>query len=176
MKVLKNLRWGLGAGLFFACFFSAWVAVVYLFRGSAPFEARSVTLLSTVARYFGGGLLAGAIVGLLRSLTRWRLGAMAVGWPRPCRSPSASASWCKARSRIGIQHVAHGAHLARDHGLCGGLHVLGAPRHRHRARGLRSVRDGAAPTGCSRRTLPRTQRSSGHARAHTAPSPRRVSC
>ena len=77
--VWRDLRWGIGWGLFAGFFYSLVALAIYAFQGSRPFGSRGITFASTVAVYFFGGLTAGSIVGLLRPLTRLRVGAMAVG-------------------------------------------------------------------------------------------------
>lgn len=78
-RFAENLRWGVIAGLFFACFYSLYVIGLYLIRGSTPFVANDTTFGQVVASYFGTGIVAGAVVGLLRPLLRWRIGAVFVG-------------------------------------------------------------------------------------------------
>lgn len=128
-----NLRWGVIAGLFFACFYSLFVTGLYLLRGSAPFEANETTYGQVVLSYFGTGIVAGALVGLLRPLLRWRLGAVVVG------VVAAFAVF------VGISLVDQGGFSQWDAGtwrMCAVLAVLlGAPCalirwHRSRARGV----------------------------------------
>jgi hypothetical protein len=75
----KDIRWGIGWGLFAACFYALVALVIYAFQGSRPFESKGITLASTVAVYIVGGLIGGTIVGLLRPLTKRRAGAMLLG-------------------------------------------------------------------------------------------------
>ena len=77
----RNIGWGVLYGLLFATLYSAAAVLIYLFRGSEPFEANEVTLGSTVAVYFLGGILGGAIIGLLLPWTRWRIGSVIAGLP-----------------------------------------------------------------------------------------------
>jgi hypothetical protein len=76
---VDNVRWGVRGGLFFGLAYSAIALVLYALRGRESFEANGVTLGSLVAAYVLGALAAGIVVGLLRPLLRWQLGAMAVG-------------------------------------------------------------------------------------------------
>jgi hypothetical protein len=80
-KLRRNLRWGIGNGLFMGCFFTAVVLVIRVVPGNRPFERTGVTIASTIAVYLIGGMLAGAIIGLLRPLARYALGAMLVSIP-----------------------------------------------------------------------------------------------
>jgi hypothetical protein len=75
----RDLRWGIGWGLFAACFYSLVALGIYAFQGSRPFESKDITLGSTVAVYIVGGLLGGTVVGLLRPLGKRRAGAMLLG-------------------------------------------------------------------------------------------------
>ena len=79
MSILKDLRWGIVAGLFFACFYSLIALAILLFGGGKAFEATGVTIPIAIAGYFAGGLVAGALVGLLRPFAKRRIGAVAVG-------------------------------------------------------------------------------------------------
>jgi hypothetical protein len=76
---MTNIRTGVIAGLVIASFYSLYVLLLYAIRGAAPFESSGVTLGGVIAAYYGGGLTAGAIVGILWPLLRWRLGATIVG-------------------------------------------------------------------------------------------------
>lgn len=79
MSIPRNVVWGIRGGVAFAGIYSLWVVGLYLFRGSAPFENQGTTLLEVLAAYWFGGAVAGGLVGLLRPLVRWRLGAALVG-------------------------------------------------------------------------------------------------
>ena len=75
---LERTRAGAVTGLAIAAFYVAYVVLLYLRRGNAPFGAYGVRLSTVVLVYVGGGLAAGAIVGLLAPLTSSRLGAVLV--------------------------------------------------------------------------------------------------
>lgn len=64
-----------------AAYYCAFVVLLFLVRGASPFERRGVSLGAVLLLYVFGGLSAGAIVGLLRPITRARAGAMLVGIP-----------------------------------------------------------------------------------------------
>lgn len=75
----RDLKWGVGYGLAFAAAYSAIVLVQYLVTGPGVVESRHITLGPTIAAYFVGGVVGGALVGLLRPFTRWRVGATLIG-------------------------------------------------------------------------------------------------
>jgi hypothetical protein len=66
-------------GLFFAGFYSLFVLLIYPFRGEEPSQSTGVGLVAIIVTYVIGGMLGGAIVGLLRPLMRERWGAILVG-------------------------------------------------------------------------------------------------
>ena len=68
-----------GVGLCFAAFYSAYVCLLYLIRGAAPFERLGTSLIVVIGTYFFGGIAAGVIVGILQPFARWRLGAIGIG-------------------------------------------------------------------------------------------------
>jgi hypothetical protein len=77
--VWRDLRWGIGWGLFAGVFYSLVAFAIYAFQGSRPFESKGITLGSTLMVYIVGGLIGGTVVGLLRPLAKQRAGAMIVG-------------------------------------------------------------------------------------------------
>jgi len=106
--VRANLGWGVGGGIFVALFFCGLAAIPMLFMmvlvlltflsqrtGVATWffvpEAISLGLhaLWVFPLYLAAGAVGGLIVGLLRPLTRWRLGATAVGM-----AAGTIAYWC----------------------------------------------------------------------------------
>lgn len=58
----------------FAVVYSVVASVIFLVAGEQPEE-----LLAVVASYFGGGVVAGAIIGWLRPYSRTHLGSIVVG-------------------------------------------------------------------------------------------------
>ena len=78
-SVAADVRWGVGAGLWFAAAYSVLAAAIFAARGSAPLAGAGLTLPGVVAAYFAGGAAGGALVGLGRPLLRWQVGAMLVG-------------------------------------------------------------------------------------------------
>ncbi len=79
MRRKPNLALGVVFGIGLATFYSLYVVGLYLFRGTAPFEANETTLGAVVAVYYFGGATGGAIAGLLLPLTTWRIGSTMVG-------------------------------------------------------------------------------------------------
>jgi len=74
--LLLRLRKGIWFGFVIACFYSLYAVGLYLLRGTQPFEAHGITLGTTLAAYYVGGIVAGGIIGALLPLTRFRIGAM----------------------------------------------------------------------------------------------------
>lgn len=79
LRMLVGAMLGAALGLAYAIFYSIYILVLYLVRGSAPFDAHGVTLLETGTVYFLGGLAAGTLAGLLHTLARTAPGAVLVG-------------------------------------------------------------------------------------------------
>jgi hypothetical protein len=75
----QDLGWGIFWGLAFALCLTIVLVVLYALRGPGLFETHNTTFAGVVAVYFGGGLVGGMGVGLLRPLTHWRWGAAVVG-------------------------------------------------------------------------------------------------
>ena len=75
----RNLRTGIGIGVFFATGFTAYVTVLRLVSGTAPFERLGTTYLMTVTTYYVGFSTGGALVGILLPLRRHRLGSILLG-------------------------------------------------------------------------------------------------
>jgi hypothetical protein len=62
-----------------ALIYCVWVGGLYLLEGPEPFSRLGVSLTSVIAAYLGG-VAGGAIIGLLRPLTRGDFGAFVVGY------------------------------------------------------------------------------------------------
>jgi hypothetical protein len=75
----QDIKTGAVMGLLIATVYSLYALVLLAARGTAPFDANGVTPAGVIAAYYGGGLVAGSVVGILRPLLRWRLGATIVG-------------------------------------------------------------------------------------------------
>jgi len=74
-----RLYWGAKWGVRFGLTFIAYAAVIFILRGSASAEGRVPSFAGVATIYLFGGIAAGSIVGMLLPLTRWALGAAAVG-------------------------------------------------------------------------------------------------
>jgi hypothetical protein len=66
-------------GLSMALILSVVPLVIFVIRGSAPFDRLGTTIGSTIALYLAAGLVGGLIFGLLLPLTVFRAGASFVG-------------------------------------------------------------------------------------------------
>lgn len=78
----KNVQWGVLWGLYLAAAFTVIAAIPALIRavtGPATGWQKGVTFLEIIGVYLFGGVVAGAIVGLLRGATKWWLGRRVVG-------------------------------------------------------------------------------------------------
>lgn len=96
-QLRANLRWGITGGLFFAtglCFLAAIPGIFLLLLGVVSYFAEqgggsdfwvpgtskaAIHSLEIFPLYFLAGILGGVLVGLLRPLARWRLGATVLG-------------------------------------------------------------------------------------------------
>jgi hypothetical protein len=78
-RVLSNIVTGALFGFSIGMMFSVYVSLLYVVRGSAPFERLEVSVLSVVVFYLLGGIAIGSLVGLLLPLAKSRLGAVLVG-------------------------------------------------------------------------------------------------
>jgi hypothetical protein len=77
---LPDIRWGVQYGMGFAILFSAYAVIARITAGPTAFDRYHATLVSVVGIYFGGGLVSGTIVGLLRPLAKYAFGAALVGF------------------------------------------------------------------------------------------------
>jgi len=71
----QNVKRCATIGLGMDLVYSAWVAVLYVLRGSAPFDRLSTSLGNVVLFYVCIGPICGAIVGLMWPLAKVRVGA-----------------------------------------------------------------------------------------------------
>ena len=78
-SVRRDVRRAVTWALALAGLYSLYVVALFALRGAAPFKAVGLSLGAVLALYAGGALAAGAIVGVLMPLARWRAGAAAVG-------------------------------------------------------------------------------------------------
>ncbi len=70
---------GLILGLSLASVLSAWVTLVRLVAGTAPFTRAETTYPALLGLYYGGGLLGGLLIGLAWPLRKWLLGSAVLG-------------------------------------------------------------------------------------------------
>jgi hypothetical protein len=76
---VQDLKWGLKWGMWFAVFFSAIAIVMTIVTQGEVLKRQNISLPASIGIYVFGGLSGGVILGLLRPLTRKRLGATVVG-------------------------------------------------------------------------------------------------
>jgi hypothetical protein len=74
--MLTNVFRGLGFGLLMATGFTAWITVIRLTSGDAPFERTGTPFWSTVLFYYAGFAIGGALAGSVWSFLHRR----AIGW------------------------------------------------------------------------------------------------
>lgn len=77
----ENVKWGLGWGVFMACFYSAFAVLILLTRGPQAFTSKGASFTGMISVYIVGGILAGGILGMLRPITRHFLGAVVAAIP-----------------------------------------------------------------------------------------------
>lgn len=73
----ENIIWGMGMGLAMAALLSLFVIVLFVARPHRLEEEYGLTLGTLILTYCIGGLGGGFIVGSMRPLSRWRVGAIA---------------------------------------------------------------------------------------------------
>ena len=78
--VIANLRWALKGAYSVAAVYCVWVLGVYFIRGDEPFRQIGVSFLNVELFYLAAAGAAGTVVGLLRPMTRWTIGAYFVGY------------------------------------------------------------------------------------------------
>jgi hypothetical protein len=76
--MFQRVRQGVLFGMAMAVFYSVFVSGIYLVRGPDYLDSYDAALWQVIGSYFAGGILAGAIVGALQPLVRFRVGAMIV--------------------------------------------------------------------------------------------------
>lgn len=74
-----RLKAGITWGLCFVATYIVFVIGLFLLRGPGPFERSGTTLPKVVAAYAIGGLVGGAVFGILLPLGRTRVGAALLG-------------------------------------------------------------------------------------------------
>ena len=79
MSIRQNVRWGWGWGVWMGTCYAVIGAVITLVRGPTAFRQFGLSPVFAIVLYLAEGLFAGLVVGLLRPLTRWAVGASLVG-------------------------------------------------------------------------------------------------
>lgn len=77
--MIGNIFWGLKWGLVFATGFSLIALAMTVLTGGEVINNQGVSLAASIALYWSGGVFGGIVLGLLRPLTRTRVGAALVG-------------------------------------------------------------------------------------------------
>jgi O-antigen/teichoic acid export membrane protein len=77
---LADVRWAIRWTMPVAIVFSAYAVAQRLIAGAGSFDQYHMTVGSLVAVYLCGGAVTGAIVGFLRPLVRYPVGAFFVGF------------------------------------------------------------------------------------------------
>lgn len=75
---MKDLKWGVRIGLTMGGMCTLLALVIYAAGGSGRFDKLHITVLSLIAVYFLGGLLAGVVLGVFRSTLRERYSSFVV--------------------------------------------------------------------------------------------------
>src|SRR5689334_9034589 len=78
-ELKADLRWGLKGAFSFAAVYCGWVIIVFLVRGTGPFDHLGVTFLGVELMYVATAAIGGVLVGALRPLTASTAGAYFVG-------------------------------------------------------------------------------------------------
>jgi hypothetical protein len=77
--LVRDVKWGIGWGLWIATGFSVIVIVLAGFRGSTDYPELGLSTPGIVAIYYAVALVGGSVLGLLRPFTRGKLGGFVVG-------------------------------------------------------------------------------------------------
>lgn len=78
--LFRNIAWGVMWGMVGALGFMLFSLARHVFQGEAPFKVYSLTFRGAIAMYLVEGLLTGVLVGLLRPLAQYFIGAMVLGF------------------------------------------------------------------------------------------------
>jgi hypothetical protein len=78
-RAISNVVDGVKLGLMFAAAFSVIASVVFILTGGSAFDRSVATLTRVIAAYVAGGIISGALFGILRPLARWAIGAAMLG-------------------------------------------------------------------------------------------------
>jgi hypothetical protein len=75
----NNIRKSVTVALIMATLYSAYVLLLFLVSGSAPFDNHGTTVQAVVLTYYVVGAAGGLVVGVMLPLTRSWLGGIGVG-------------------------------------------------------------------------------------------------
>jgi len=78
-ELLRDIKWGIGWGLWLASGFSVMVVVLAGFRGSTDYPELGLTTPRIIALYYLLALVGGSVVGIFRPFAKSKLGGFAVG-------------------------------------------------------------------------------------------------
>lgn len=78
-RAVSNLKWGIGYGLKFGIAFSILISILWALGGAQSARREGMSYGVVVVCYLAMGLVGGIIVGILRSWSHTRLGAIAIG-------------------------------------------------------------------------------------------------
>jgi riboflavin transporter FmnP len=78
-SVAKDIKWGLVWGLWLAAAFGLLGSFLFLLQGTVLGQPSRFSFPLVILGYFAMGLTGGVLAGLMRPLTRWRLGATLMG-------------------------------------------------------------------------------------------------
>ena len=79
-RIVRDTKFTVVAGLLFGAILSALALLVFVFKGSWPFEHFQISPVRAISTYLLVGGLAGLLIGLVLPLTRWMLGAALVAF------------------------------------------------------------------------------------------------
>lgn len=78
-RICHNVKWGVRYGCYFAFAFTVIVTIQWVLGGALNVREAHVSYGSVVGVYFIAGIGGGTILGILRSWSHTRLGAIAIG-------------------------------------------------------------------------------------------------
>lgn len=77
--MIKNIIWGVMWGVLAALVCMSVALIRYVLQGEAPFLANGTTFVKLAKAYLAGGIGGGLVVGLLRPIARFEVGAFILG-------------------------------------------------------------------------------------------------
>jgi hypothetical protein len=78
-RLASDIRWGVVWGSILALALTLVLLVLFAVHGSKLFDSYGTSFTTVALLYLCGGVAGGVIVGLLRPLSRWRIGAVVMG-------------------------------------------------------------------------------------------------